>query len=79
MGKTLVIGACRNDEELISAASSKVDMVFMLCPNIRDIKIQADLVHKAGKKLFIHIWTLPRELERTNMVYAFQKSREQME
>ena len=37
MGKALVIGACRNDEELMAAAGSKVDMVFMLCPNIRDI------------------------------------------
>ena len=55
MGKTIVISACRNNEELVDALKTDVEIVFMLCPNICHIKKQADLVHKAGKKLFIHL------------------------
>ena len=55
MGKCRVIAAVRNDEELNYAIESDVDMIFMLAPNIEDIRVQADAVHSAGKKLFIHI------------------------
>ncbi len=55
MKKMRIIAAARSDEELKAALHSKTDMIFMLAPNIADIKNQADLVHKAGKKLFIHL------------------------
>ena len=50
-----IIAAVRNDGELKEAVKSDVCMIFMLAPNIEDIKAQAELVHSAGKKLFIHI------------------------
>ena len=50
-----IIAAVRSDEELVEAAKSDVWMIFMLAPNIEDIKTQADIVHKAGKKFLIHI------------------------
>ncbi len=50
-----IIAAVRNNYELEEAVKSNVWMIFMLAPNIEDIKGQAELVHKAGKKLFIHI------------------------
>ena len=50
-----IIAAARNNEELLFAAKSNVEIIFMLAPNIASLKEQADLVHKAGKKLFIHI------------------------
>lgn len=50
-----IIAAVRNNYELEEAVKSDVWMIFMLAPNIEDIKGQAELVHKAGKKLFIHI------------------------
>lgn len=55
MEKVRVIAAARNREELVAAAKSKVEMIFMLVPNITDLKEQAEMVHKAGKKLFIHL------------------------
>lgn len=53
--KKSIIAAVRSNEELVSATGSDAEMIFMLAPNIEDIKNQTDLVHKAGKKLFIHI------------------------
>jgi glycerol uptake operon antiterminator len=53
MGK--IIAAARNNDELVSATKSKVDIIFMLVPNIEEIENQAKIVHKAGKKLFIHL------------------------
>ena len=50
-----VIAAVRNDAELKDAIKSDVCIIFMLAPNIEDIKLQAELVHSAGKKIFIHI------------------------
>ncbi len=50
-----IIAAVRSAKELSEAVRSNVWIVFMLAPNIEDIKAQAELVHKAGKKLFIHI------------------------
>ncbi len=50
-----IIAAVRSSQELEEAVKSNVWMIFMLAPNIEDIKAQADFVHSAGKKLFIHI------------------------
>lgn len=50
-----IIAAVRSVQELEEAVKSDVWMIFMLAPNIEDIKAQADFVHKAGKKLFVHI------------------------
>ena len=55
MEKVRIIAAVRTDNELVLAANSKVEIIFMLAPNIADIKRQAELVHKAGKKLFVHL------------------------
>lgn len=50
-----IIAAVRSIDELQEAIKSDVWMIFMLAPNIEDIGSQAELVHKVGKKLFIHI------------------------
>lgn len=50
-----IIAAVRSEEELNNALDAKVEIVFMLAPNIRDIKEQVERVHKSGKKLFVHI------------------------
>lgn len=55
MDKFKIIAATRNQDELLAAVNSNVDIIFMLTPNIADIKNQAHIVHKAGKKLFIHL------------------------
>ena len=53
MGK--IIAATRNAEEFNFALESKADIVFMLSTNIEELKEQIDMVHKNGKKLFVHI------------------------
>jgi len=55
MDKFNVIAAARSDSELLIASKSKVDIIFMLSPNISDIKNQTELVHSRGKKIFIHL------------------------
>ena len=55
MDKFNVIAAARSDSELLIASKSKVDIIFMLSPNISDIKKQTELVHSHGKKIFIHL------------------------
>lgn len=50
-----IIAAVRNGKEIEQALNSKVKIIFMLAPNIAEIKCQAELAHMAGKKLFIHI------------------------
>lgn len=55
MNKLRVIAAVRSESELLAAAKSDVETIFMLAANIADLKGQAELVHKAGKKLFIHL------------------------
>ena len=50
-----IIAAVRGNEELEEAVKSNAWMIFMLTPNIEDIKSQAELVHKAEKKFFIHL------------------------
>lgn len=55
MEKVKIIAAVRSNEELVEAINTEVEIIFMLAPNIADLKAQTELVHKAGKKLFIHI------------------------
>lgn len=50
-----IIAAVRNHEELIKAAQSDVKIVFDLAPDLLTVQERADLLHKAGKKFFIHI------------------------
>lgn len=50
-----IIAAIRGSWELEEAVKSDVLMVFMLNPNIEDIKAQTEMAHKNGKKFFIHI------------------------
>lgn len=50
-----IIAAVRSNDELEEAIKSNAWMIFMLTPNIEDIKTQTELVHNAGKKFFIHI------------------------
>lgn len=55
MGNTNIIAATRNEQEFHNALNSKASIIFMLTPNIADIKRQAELAHKSGKKFFIHL------------------------
>ena len=55
MNKLKIIAAVRNNKELQIASNSKVANIFMLSPNISDIKRQTELVHSEGKKIFIHL------------------------
>ncbi len=50
-----IIAAIRSNQELEDAVKSDAWLIFMLAPNIEDIKKQAEIVHVAGKKIFIHI------------------------
>lgn len=55
MNSISVIAAVRTCKELEMALQTDVSTVFMLVPNIETLKAQADAVHRAGKKLFVHI------------------------
>ena len=55
MKKPEIFSAIRSGCELKYAINSNTKIIFMLSPNIMDIKKQAEAVHKAGKKYFIHI------------------------
>jgi len=55
MAGSKIIAAVRSSEELAAAISSGADTVFMLAPNIEELQGQLEAVHRAGKKLFIHI------------------------
>ena len=55
MNKGRVIAAVRTDKELMAAIKSNTDTIFMLAPNIQDIKRQIDAVHTSGKRIFVHI------------------------
>ena len=55
MGKVKVIAAVRDSEQLLLAAKSEADMIFMLTPNITKLKSHIEIAHGAGKKLFVHI------------------------
>ena len=55
MEKINIIAATRNSKEFHNALTSKVDIIFMLTPNIADIKKQAESAHEAQKKFFIHL------------------------
>lgn len=50
-----IIAAARSEAEVRAAAESGVEMIFMLAPNILELRAQADFAHKAGKKFFIHL------------------------
>ena len=50
-----IIAAVRNGKEILKAAQSEVKIVFDLSPDILTVKEHADILHKAGKKFFIHI------------------------
>lgn len=50
-----IIAAVRNKQDLEKAVNSDVCIIFMLTPNIGEIKEQAELVHSVGKKFFIHL------------------------
>ena len=50
-----IIAAARNNNEFQIAADSDVNIIFMLVPNIEEIEKQAEVAHKSGKKLFIHL------------------------
>ena len=55
MEKVKVIAAVRDSEQLLLAANSGADMIFMLTPNITKLKSHIEIAHNAGKKLFVHI------------------------
>ena len=55
MEKARVIAATRSEEDFLVALESNAEIIFMLAPKISEIKKQADAVHKAGKKIFIHL------------------------
>lgn len=55
MKNVRIIAAARSNEDFLYAVNSKTDIIFMLTPNIENIKGQAQKAHKAGKKLFIHL------------------------
>ncbi len=50
-----IIAAVRSNNELEESIKSKAWIIFMLTPNIEEIRSQTELVHNAGKKIFIHI------------------------
>lgn len=55
MKSARIIAAVKSDEGLEIAIKSGVEIIFLLSPNIEKIKNQAEIVHSAGKKLFIHL------------------------
>lgn len=50
-----IIAAVRTEGDLKAALAGQVDTVFLLTPNIYDLARQAQAVHRAGKKLYIHL------------------------
>ena len=50
-----VIAAVRGYDEIIRAASSDVKIVFDLSPDILTLEENVNILHKAGKKFFIHL------------------------
>ena len=54
MQKT-IIAAVRNDSELELALKADVWVIFDLSPNLLTLAKKAEMVHSAGKKIFIHI------------------------
>ena len=51
----MVIAAVRTEQELEAALCSKVKMVFWLSPNLLTLEKTVSAVHRAGKKIFLHI------------------------
>lgn len=50
-----IIAAVRNNEEFNMAIKSNVKIIFDLSPDLLTLSEKVELVHKNGKKLFIHI------------------------
>lgn len=50
-----VIAAVRTREELLRAAASDVKIVFHLSPDILSLEEDIKILHKAGKKFFLHL------------------------
>lgn len=55
MEKGRIIAAVRDTEQLKLAAKTDVDMIFMLAPNIAELKSYVDTAHASAKKIFIHL------------------------
>lgn len=55
MEKGRIIAAVRDAKQLELATKTDVDVIFMLAPNIAELKSHVDTVHAAGKKIFIHL------------------------
>ena len=55
MSEGRVIAAVRDEEALISALKSKVNIIFDLAPNIETLTQRVKLCNENGKMLFIHI------------------------
>ncbi len=50
-----IIAAVRNEKDLSDALNSNANIIFLLATNIAILRRQIELVHSAGKKLFVHI------------------------
>ena len=53
--KNKVIAAVRTREELLHAAASDVKIVFHLAPDILSLEEDIKILHKTGKKFFMHL------------------------
>ena len=68
-----VIAAVRTYDEVIKASQSDVKIVFDLSPDILTLEKHVNILHKTGKKLFIHM-DLAEGIgkDRSGVVYAKQ-------
>lgn len=55
MKKNSVIAAVKNESELVEALNSKVEIIFDLSPDLMTLSDKVTLVHKADKKIYIHL------------------------
>ena len=51
----MIIAAVRNEREIDKALQSAVELIFYLSPNIMTLDQVVETVHKAGKKIFLHM------------------------
>lgn len=51
----VIIAAVRNEQELKEALNCSVKLIFCLNPHIMTLRETIDAVHKAQKKIFLHI------------------------
>ena len=52
--KNPIIAAVRNEEELLEAVKSPVEIIFLLRASILTLKQRIDTVHEAKKLIFVH-------------------------